>query len=161
MYRRPLVVLGLLAAAAACRADGADRVISRERFIAANVGLRTLPADATAEQRAAVLARYRASGDDLRAWIDAHADDPRVLAEAWQQVAARLDSVAEARPEPLGGAPSEPGDEPVPRVWKDSLGHFPDLPGELDIPRAGRPEPRSRGAVPPPPLPSRERVEIQ
>jgi hypothetical protein len=165
VHLRALAVLCTLLVAPSCRGGGDGAPISRERFIAANVALRTLPADATDEQRAAVLDHYRASPEELRRWVEAHADEPRVLAEAWQQVATRLDSLSELRPraESFDVADIPPGEivhEPVPGVVKDPRLHIPELPEEFDIPRPERPAPRAPG-VRPPPLPPRDMVEIQ
>jgi hypothetical protein len=146
---RPLLLLCLLLAAAGCRGTPGADGISRERFVAANVALRTLPGDATDEQRAAVLARYRVTPDDLRAWVHANGDRPEALAAAWQQVAGRLDSLAEvgARTGEPGERPPPPGeivDEPVPDVIKDEPQAFPEVPRELELPARERREQRSR-----------------
>lgn len=157
MDPRPLLLLCLLAAAPGCRADAAGAPISRDRFVAANVALRTLPPDATEEQRAAVLARYRVTADDLHGWVRAHADRPEVLAEAWQRVAGRLDSLSAELPPPendgvdVDGAPPPPGaivEEPIPGVIKESPHVLPGHLRALERPDTGRPEPRRR---PPPP----------
>jgi hypothetical protein len=153
---RPLLLLCLLLAASGCRDEPADARISSERFVAANVALRTLPADATDEQRAAVLARYRVTPDDLRAWVQAHGDRPEALAAAWQQVAGRLDSLAEvgARTEEPGERPPPPGeivDEPVPDVIKDDPFALPGRPQELELPgRARRERPTPPSDIAPP-----------
>jgi hypothetical protein len=160
---RPLLLLAIAVfLSAACRDGGGDR-ISRERFVAANVALRLLPEEATEEERAAVLERYRVGSADLHRWVRDHADDPRALGEAWQQVAARLDSVVEAagRPAPLDGMePPPPGvmDAPLPRPGAkepppgEVHPHLPGFPGDLDLPVPPQPAgPRGRLREPAPP----------
>lgn len=76
--------------------------ISRETFVAANVALRTLPAGAPAERRRQVLKTHRVTDKQLKAWVTAHGRDPKALGAAWDEIAARLDSIANVRP---GGGP--------------------------------------------------------
>jgi hypothetical protein len=105
-------------------------MVSRERFIAANVALRRLADDATAQERDEVLARYRVDADDLRRWLEHHAGRPDVLSATWHAVAERLDSLAAERPVPLernaaaeaprpdpGDPPDPPPGAPPPRVF--------------------------------------------
>jgi hypothetical protein len=142
----PLVLL------AACR--GRADVVSRERFIAANVALRTLADDATPEQRDSVLARYRVDADDLRRWLDHHEGRPEVLSAAWHAVAERLDSLAAVRPMPLerdtaGEAPRpDPPDDPPPSTPPRATGPR-EIAEQLAIPAPPAPagaDPRRGGA---------------
>jgi hypothetical protein len=115
-YRRSLLVAAALLAG--CRTEA--ETISEERFVAANVALRTLPETATDEQRAAVLARYRVAPADLHAWVRANEDHPDALAAAWRRVAERLDSLAAVEDGTIeDGAVAGP---PAPPEGFDSLG---------------------------------------
>jgi hypothetical protein len=93
---------------AACSGDRGGGDISRERFVAANVALRTLPSSATEAERQAVLERYGVDADDLRRWVDRHADRPERIAEAWREISTKLDSLSELRPEPEPGVEHDP-----------------------------------------------------
>jgi hypothetical protein len=112
----PLLVLTLLALSA-CGGKG-DReleTLSRERFIAANVALRTarfphLPIPATAADsakaradsariRAEVLKREKVTAREMQAFLEARRRDTEELAEIWKEIAegvAKADSVARA-----------------------------------------------------------------
>ena len=83
--------------------------MSRARFVAANVALRALGEESDSTRRAQVLARYRVTEDDLRAWVRAHGGDPQALAETWEVIAHRTDSLALPLPPPQpAGAPGVP-----------------------------------------------------
>lgn len=140
---RPFLAIALLLSLASGCRGGADPGISQERFIAANVALRTLPQGATDEQRTEVLERYRVTADDLRRWVDARAGRPEALAEAWREVAERLDSLAamEELGEAEGGVAGGPPPPPVmddtirPRPGvKDFPYRLPGRPGTVEIP---------------------------
>lgn len=153
-----LVPALLLVALAACR--GERETISRDRFVAANVALRTLPEDAPDSARAAVLARYRVDAGDLRAWVEANRDEPEVLAAAWKRVAERVDSLAIARdtpplegmvegvvdapPPPDAHGPPPTGEEKHPLELRE-------IADELGIPRPPGPAGARGGDVLPPP----------
>jgi hypothetical protein len=154
----------LLLALAACERE-AD-TISRDRFVAANVALRTLPGDVSDSARAAVLARYRVDADDLAAWVEANARRPDVLAEAWKAVAHRVDSLAVLRDTPPGmegpdgmidePPPPDPASAPPPGGEKPPL-ELREIAEELGVPRPPHPAgARDEGRIPPPrPRPDR------
>ena len=166
MESRTALLLLLLLAATGCRGTEPGDRISRERFVAANVALRTLPEDAAEEQRAAVLERYRVSSEDLHRWVEHHADEPAVLAAAWQEVAARLDSLADPRPEPFADSPDSLAigpPPPPPGVHEEPEKRVPDFAEEMGVPRPPQPTgTRARDLrVPSDPPPKPEMVEIQ
>lgn len=105
MPRSPAPLLLMLALLAGC--DRQPEGLSRDRFVRVNVALRTLPDSAPdlAARRAAILKRERVTQAQLEGWVRRHADQP-VLVEAWQEIAARVDSAKPATP---------PG-PPVPQV---------------------------------------------
>lgn len=166
MDSRAALLLLLLLAGTGCRGGEPGDRISRERFVAANVALRTLPEDAGEEQRAAVLERYRVSSEDLHRWVEDHADEPGVLAAAWQEVAARLDSLADSRPEPFADSPDTLAigpPPPPPGVHEEPAERVPDFAEEMAVPRPPQPAgPRARDLrrpYDPPPKP--QMVEVQ
>lgn len=107
MIRRAAFILPLVLALAAC--GGKEQpagVIAREKFVAANVAVRSLPDGATKEERAAVLRKHGVTDKQLQAWVAGHARQPETLAKAWEEIAFKLDSagpagiVASPRPSP-------------------------------------------------------------
>jgi hypothetical protein len=151
---RPAVPMLIVLMAAGCGRDAGDR-ISRERFIAANVALRTLPDTASAEQRAEALARFGVDAADLHRWVAHHEDDPAILSEAWNAVAHRLDSLAAERPEPLVLTEGDDLVHPPPPAAEDPPP--PDRPGgegrremaeQLGVPRPPAPAGPRPGAIP-------------
>ncbi|HEY0021916.1 MAG TPA: hypothetical protein VGB24_03370 [Longimicrobium sp.] len=142
---------------AACGGDEKrSDVMAREKFVAANVAVRTLPANATDADRAAALKKQRVTEKQMKAWVNAHARDAETLSITWEEIAKKVDSLtttppgslpdsAGARPPPsLGGAPTIlPGSVPPEvRPRKDSLANM--APGERrpGFPRPGGPPPR-------------------
>ena len=96
-------------AAAACGGDtGPAGVIAREKFVAANVALRSLPDSATPETRVATLRKHGLTERQLKAWINGHTGEPQEMAKVWEEIAFKLDS--------LGGAPVPAIGRPDPRV---------------------------------------------
>jgi hypothetical protein len=89
-------------------------VIPREKFVAANVALRSLPDSATPELRAATLRKHGVTEQQLKAWVNGHARQPQEMAKAWEEIAFKLDSVGGATPLPPAGGPT-PG-RPAPGV---------------------------------------------
>ncbi|HEX8395289.1 MAG TPA: hypothetical protein VF665_23270 [Longimicrobium sp.] len=101
MISRTSYVLLLALMLAACGGGGERKgVVPRDRFVAANVALRMLPATATEAERKAVLKKFGVTDRQMLAWVDAHRNDPGALAEAWEQVAKRVDSLSALRPAP-------------------------------------------------------------
>lgn len=105
MHHLRFAALLLVVALAGCaKADAPRGTISRERFVAANVALRSLDSTATAAQRDSVLRAQRVSARQLRAFVAAHARDT-VLAGVWEQIAK---GVEVAQPTPDSAASPEP-----------------------------------------------------
>lgn len=92
--RAPLLLAAALVLAACGKDEEPAGVIPREKFVAANVALRSLPDGATPEQKAAALRKHGVTDKQLKAWINGHARDPQAVAEAWEQIAFRLDSLS-------------------------------------------------------------------
>jgi hypothetical protein len=137
--RRAALLLAASLALAGCggRREEPAGVIPRDRFVAVNVAVRSLPDDATAEQRAAVLKKHGVTDRQLKAWVSAHARDPETLAKAWEDIAFRLDSIA------------NPSAGPVPRPSPDPAGR------QVPPPRPqGMPARDSAALAPPPPPPA-------
>ena len=133
---------GLVLLAAACGPGGEEQpagLISHDKFVAANVALRLLPPEATPEQRRAVLARHHVSEAQLEAWVQAHGRRPEQLAFAWEEIAAKLDSLASR--DPRASLPPPPGVDTVAPVIevKDSMVAPPSAGEPPAPPSAGRP----------------------
>lgn len=97
---RALWVPLLALSAAACKGDDAPAgVIPRERFVAANVALRSLADSATAETRAATLRKHGVTERQLKAWVTGHTRAPREMAKTWEEIAFKLDSIGSGPPE--------------------------------------------------------------
>lgn len=86
----------LLGACGRAEPEPAGSVISRQRFVAANVALRMLDSTATAAQRDSVLRRHRVTEEQLRGFVAAHAGDT-VLAGVWEQIATGLEAAQPPR----------------------------------------------------------------
>lgn len=111
MIRRSAAVLFLAALSACGGGNDASGTVPRERFIAANVALRSLPDSTTPRGRAHVLKKHGVTERQLRAWVRVHSRDPEVLAKAWEEIAFKLDSAGGTPP---AGAPSPPGGQVPP-----------------------------------------------
>lgn len=112
------LVLPAALALAACGGDGSPAgVIPREKFVAANVAVRSLPDSATPQARAAVLRKQGVTEAQLKAWVNGHAREPEVLAKAWEEIAFKLDSAANpgSGPPPTPTPPPPGGRVPPPR----------------------------------------------
>ncbi|HZG43643.1 MAG TPA: hypothetical protein VEY93_11810, partial [Longimicrobium sp.] len=91
---------------AACGGDEKPSgVMAREKFVAANVAVRTLPANATDADRAAALKKQRVTEKQMKAWVNAHARDAETLSLTWEEIAKKVDSLTTQRPGPPPGAP--------------------------------------------------------
>jgi hypothetical protein len=115
MIRRASLVLAATLALAACGGDEQPAgVIPREKFVAVNVALRSMPDAATPAERAAVLRKHGVTERQLKAWVAGNTRNPATLAKAWEEIAFKLDSGANP---PVGPAsqpsPPAPG-SPVP-----------------------------------------------
>jgi len=105
--RAVLCALLALLSLSACRRQAEPAgVISRDRFVAANVALRSLSDSATQEERDAALKKAGVTDRQLRAWVTAHSRDPEALAKAWERIAFRVDSIG-------GGAPASQAPRPT------------------------------------------------
>jgi hypothetical protein len=153
-------------------------VMAREKFVAANVALRTLPANATDADRAAALKKQRVTDKQMKAWVNAHARDAETLSITWEEIAKKVDSLTtpppvappgaagDGPPPSLGGPPTTPP-QPVPpgvRPRKDSLANLAPGGRRLDVSRPGGPPLRrppsevDRRGPPPSTLPQDPRV---
>ncbi|HET7459648.1 MAG TPA: hypothetical protein VFJ82_00315 [Longimicrobium sp.] len=77
------------AAVAGCEGNTAHGAIPRDRFVKANVELRSVPDTAAAGDslRAAALRKYRVTDRDLARFVRVHGRDPDYLATVWREVA--------------------------------------------------------------------------
>jgi hypothetical protein len=111
-------------------------VIPREKFVRANVAVRSLGDDAPASRRAEVLRRHGVTERQLKAWVRAQSSDPETLAKAWEEIAFKLDSVGGLAP----GGVRPPG----------AGGPPPPSPGVTQLPPTVEPARRMPGGPPPP-----------
>jgi hypothetical protein len=120
---RTLTLLAAAVALAGCQrqAPAASGTIPRERFIAANVAVRTLSDSATPAERRVALRKAGVTERQLRAWVAVHAREPETLAKTWERIAFRVDSISGARPIPLGGKPPAVTDLSPPSRNRDSV----------------------------------------
>lgn len=151
--RRALLIAVLALTAAACGRDETPAgVIPRERFIAANVALRSLPDSATPEQRTAALRKHGVTERQLKAWINGHVRQPETLAKAYEEIAFKLDSLGGSPPSvpSIGGpAPQVPPARPRPAaVNLDTTGvRLPPPPPPSGPAPAGRPSRRPTARI--------------
>ncbi|HEY7771513.1 hypothetical protein [Longimicrobium sp.] len=104
----------LVLSLAACRGDTKPSdVMAREKFVAANVAVRTLPANATDADRAAALKKQRVTEKQMQAWVNAHARDAETLSITWEEIAKKVDSLTTHRP---GSTPDSAGGGPPPSL---------------------------------------------
>jgi hypothetical protein len=132
MIRRASLVLAAVLALAACGGDEQPAGgIPREKFVAANVALRSMPDGATPAERAAVLRKHGVTERQLKAWITGNTRDPATLAKAWEEIAFKLDSGANPPVGPTSApqpSPPPPGSQVPPARppgMADSLGIVP------------------------------------
>jgi hypothetical protein len=160
---RILLALFALLAAAACKREPEPPagVISRDRFVAANVALRSLPDSAPQTRRDAALRKARVTDKELRAWVIAYSRQPETLSKAWEEIAFKVDSIGGERPVPpmVGGPPPPPAvvGAPGPMPGRDSIVT------SLPIPDSALARRRRRRIAPPPPRPgvAAEPVRVQ
>jgi hypothetical protein len=177
---RHVVLTAFLAfSLAACGGDEKPSgVMAREKFVAANVAVRTLPANATDADRAAALKKQRVTEKQMKAWVNAHARDAETLSITWEEIAKKVDSLTtpppvtppgaagDGPPPSLGGAPTPPPQSVPPgvRPRKDSLANLAPGGRRLGVPRPGVPPLRrppseqDRRSPPPSNLPQDPRV---
>jgi hypothetical protein len=154
LHRSALLALLL----AACGTEGASGGISREQFIRANVALRAV--SDTARQvdtlRARALRKEKVTPAQLTAWLQAHKENPELLAETWTEISRRADAADSVnRPKPphrpyVAPPPPPPATNPAPPMP-------PPPPVSRPAPPSGppggyqTPEPRPQIKRPPPP----------
>lgn len=144
------LLLSALALAACGKDEAPSGVIPREKFVAANVAVRSLPSDATVEQRTAALRKHGVTDRQLKAWVTVQARQPEVLAKAWEEIAFKLDSMGGAvpptpvTPVPDAAVPAPPPARPAP------------LQGRPDSVRTTPPSRRPPGRAPKPGRPTQK-----
>ncbi len=156
-HRTLLLALAALLAAAACTSEPEvpAGVISREKFVAANVAVRTLPDTVSQARRDAALKKVGVTDRQLRTWVTVHSRQPETLSKAWEDIAYKVDSISGTQPmlgspeRPVPGGPPPPpsvaGSPPPPRPRP---GFRTGVPGE----RPGGAPPTEDLGRPPPPL---------
>lgn len=149
-HRTFLLLLGTLAAAGACKPapKAPAGVISREKFVAANVAVRVLPDTVPQARRDAELKKVGVTDRQLRAWVTVYSREPETLSKAWEDIAFKVDSVGGARPVPHGGPPPPPAAAGSPPPPRPRPGFRSKVPGEV----GGRAPQVEELVVPPPPL---------
>lgn len=137
-HRTLLLVLPALLAAAACTPEPEvpAGVISRDKFVAANVAVRSLPDTVSQARRDAALKKVGVTDRQLRTWVTVHARQPETLSKAWEDIAYKVDSVSGTQPMIGGGAHPVPPGGPVPP------------PAVVGSPPPPRPRPGFRTGVP-------------
>jgi hypothetical protein len=133
---RPIGGAALLALSLAACGGGRDAsaAIPRERFVAANVELRTVPdtvRDAAALREQALKA-HRVTDEELKAFVAAHGGDATYMADVWREISHKVDSAYEATLAVRNGDDAHPDDdsgEPTPPI----------PPGIVDGPRTIEP----------------------
>ena len=123
MKHRILAAVAAALALAACQREpqAPTGVIPRDRFVAANVAVRSLADSATAQERRAALRKTGVTERQLRAWVNAHVRDPETLSKAWEEIAFRVDSISGARPFPDDMPSSIVTDVPLSDARRDSI----------------------------------------
>ena len=115
MRRRAGLVLAL-ALVAGCQAPEGEEGIERDGFVATYVALRraTVAGELDSERRDSILEAHRTSEEELRAYIERHADDPDAIADTWREIndsIAARDS-ASAAPDTAVAGPDQGAAEP-------------------------------------------------
>jgi hypothetical protein len=111
-------------ALAACSGGEESGVITREQFVRANVALRAVNDTARDADslRTRALRAEKVTPAQLRAWLQAHLNDPVLLAETWTEISRRADasdpSRHAAKPDSVGPTlthgPPPPEIQPAP-----------------------------------------------
>lgn len=120
----PLALAALLAAAACTpEPEVAAGVISRDKFVAANVAVRVLPDTVSQARRDSALKKVGVTDRQLRTWVTVYSRQPETLSKAWEDIAYKVDSIGGiqpmlggvGQPVPPGGPPPVVGTPPPPR----------------------------------------------
>lgn len=146
MNHRTLLIpfAALLLAACKPEPEVPAGVISRDRFVAANVAVRSLPDTVPQARRDSALKKAGVTDRQLRAWVTAYSRQPETLSEVWEEIAFKVDSIGGTQPFPGGGPPPQAGPPPPAGVGTP----LPVPPPVRDD--SGRVIPRRRGlAIPP------------
>ena len=136
---------------------GGGETIPRQKFVDANVALRSVPdtVPGTDSLRVAVLRKLRVTDRELRAFVQRNGTDTELMAAVWKEVADSLgkrDSVAlalqgrTAPPPPRPAAEDEsffPTEEEIKRMGEGAFGE-----GETASIRLPQPPPPPRGGPP-------------
>ncbi|HEV7587942.1 MAG TPA: hypothetical protein VGO40_07395 [Longimicrobium sp.] len=169
--RATLLTLAALAALlAGCRQKQANAAIPRQRFVLANVDIRSVPDTAPKGDslRKAALKKHRVTEADLRRFVDVHGRSPEYLADVWREVSdsvqKRYERSFPSRPDgppPGVGIPGTntqpvlPAGPPrnLPPVARGGDAKTPTPPPDQPPPPVTEPpRPMVRGQLPPPPL---------
>jgi len=132
-----LLLAALIPAACTPEPKTPADVISRERFVMANVAVRTLPDSASKAQREAALRKARVTEPQMRAWVTANGRHPETLAAAWEEIAFKVDSIGGAKPAPDAAAQTDSGVPAPPPVAAPSP--IIDESGRVVVPQQRRP----------------------
>ena len=112
-----LTLASLTLVLAGCRERKASAAIPRQRFVRANVEVRSIPDTLQADSlRRAALRKHRVTETDLRRFVDAHARSPEYMADVWREIADSVQKRWERTfPARQGVPPPEgiPGQPPV------------------------------------------------
>jgi len=166
-----LLAAAAVALSAGCGPKQASGAISRDRFVQANVDLRSVP-DTVARGdslRRVALRKHRVTEADLRRFLEVHGRDPEYLASVWREVSDSLQrrfertfpSVQERTRQVSGATPTPPGAEPsgipvvtVPPAVARGVGRPPPPPNQPPPPVTEAPRDMARPGPPvrrPPP----------
>ena len=159
----PIAAALLAVTLAACGGEDARAgLISRQRFIDANIALRVIPDTAAKADslRAAVLKKHKVTEKDLTAFLAQAQRDPEELAKVWTEIAEAVDrEVAKRDSVELARNPPPPPPPPV-TIDPNAVGGPTLLPPDQQAPipinqqppgSPGVPVPTPPGGVPAPP----------
>jgi hypothetical protein len=120
-----LTLAALAAATAGCKQPEVAASIPRQRFVRANVEVRSIP-DTVApgdSVRGAALRKHRVTEAELRRFVDVHARDPEYMAGVWREIAdsvqkrwERTFPAGQGGPPPGEGVPGRPPVATMPPV---------------------------------------------
>lgn len=153
--KRFVAAATLLALAACDAGGGGEEGISRRKFLAANVALRSVPDTVAGAERfrADSLKRHRVTEKELETFVSAHLDDPEYMAVLWKEIADSLDRRWDAEMAKRPPPPPPPNEPPPPPPGQELV----------PVPRPGAvaPPPSGPGADTTTPRPIRDRGRIK